>query len=393
MKYYIFEDNFRSFESKLKTIERKCHKYNFPFSYQLHGEEIRPTDPDDPKCESLANYYVVSVEGKVQFNGWQVVAELEAAPDGNIMRYFTDAFGELPESYRNASICCEHCKTAVRRKYAYVVRDVNSGEYKMVGRSCLKLYTSGLDSEDLAVYMSALHSIEEMQSVPSDYQATKFFKLADYLAYVSACIDKYGWENSEGQYPTGDRAYDLFGEADPAARDLDVSSEAVLAKVDSALQWIRNRVPSEDEGPASYLFKLQQICKSQYTCYRDRRLVASLFVAYDYEMRRIAEEAARAAALAKDMRSQHVGELKQWIEFDTELILKIGAWETQFGLNVLYKMYDAEGNIYIWSTGRNIALDSRYHVRAKVKAHSEFRGVPQTEIFYCKLTSLSSDAA
>lgn len=97
------------------------------------------------------------------------------------------------------------------------------------------------------------------------------------------------------------------------------------------------------------------------TCYKNHGLLASLFPAYNKELVKWREIQSRYDA-EKD--SVYVGEVKDRITVKITSLKCITSWETQFGVTFLYKM-----------------------VTGTVKAHTEFKGIKQTELTRCRVAA------
>lgn len=155
MIYPIFEGNMPRLEKKLNRIKNKCKKYGCEFSYKVVGEEYR-------KHEGMAiRFVLVEAEGTAVINGWEFVAEVEHTENGNIIR---GTGIEVPERYYHCEPICEHCKTNRRRKYVYIVRNTQTGEFKMVGKSCLNDYTHGMNAEFAAAYLSLFDELVKAEA-------------------------------------------------------------------------------------------------------------------------------------------------------------------------------------------------------------------------------------
>ena len=63
------------------------------------------------------------------------------------------------------------------------------------------------------------------------------------------------------------------------------------------------------------------------------------------------------------------------------------SWETMYGYTYMYKFTDNNGNIFTWKTGTWIDTESvsSVNLKATIKAHSEYRGIKQTELTRCKI--------
>lgn len=126
MKYSIPEENIAGLEKKLARIEKKCKKYGCDFHYERvgeHFEERRLSNVDDfgeicGSCKVVIKCIDIEVEGAAKVNGWQFVASLDFAENGNLIRGIGSV--EVPSRYYFCSPWCEHCKTARDRKHSYI---------------------------------------------------------------------------------------------------------------------------------------------------------------------------------------------------------------------------------------------------------------------------------
>ena len=151
MMYEIFEGNMDRLEAKLTRIANKCKKYGCEFTYNKVGEVYREL-VDDNKQKYTARFIQVEAEGTAIINDWQFIASVEHTEKGNIINRVCDI--EVPERYYTGSPVCEHCNSNRYRKYTYIVRNVSTGEFKQVGKSCLNDFTHGLSAEAAARYIS-----------------------------------------------------------------------------------------------------------------------------------------------------------------------------------------------------------------------------------------------
>lgn len=151
MKYAIYEGNLDRLEKKLKRIFNKCKAYGCDFHYEQTGEEFRELK-DEKGNKYTARFVLVEAEGTAVINDWEFVAELEHTEKGNII---TGVAGiEVPERYYTTTPVCEHCNSKRYRKNTYIVRNKTTGEFKQVGKSCLKDFTHGMSAEAVTQYMS-----------------------------------------------------------------------------------------------------------------------------------------------------------------------------------------------------------------------------------------------
>ena len=82
--------------------------------------------------------------------------------------------------------------------------------------------------------------------------------------------------------------------------------------------------------------------------------------------------------------SVYQGTENSWIERDL-VISKNKKVTDRFGDKCVHTMIDANGNVYVWSTGtKDYAVGVAKHLKMKVKEHKEINGIKTTVVYYCK---------
>lgn len=82
--------------------------------------------------------------------------------------------------------------------------------------------------------------------------------------------------------------------------------------------------------------------------------------------------------------SEYQGEVGEWLVTDVTVRGNY-AVSSQFGAKTIHTMTDAEGNVYVWTTGaKNFAAGTTLKLKMKVKEHKEYKGEKQTVVWYCK---------
>ncbi len=107
--------------------------------------------------------------------------------------------------------------------------------------------------------------------------------------------------------------------------------------------------------------------------------------AYDKGLERTAK---RKAVLDIEQSSEYVGEISDRITVKVQSVKCVTSWETDFGVTHIYKIIGADGNVYTWKTGKYIddTVDEM-SITGTVKAHTEFRGIKQTELTRCRVAA------
>ena len=141
MKFFIYEGNQEACEKEMMRIKRKCANAGIPFIYRLTGQEMFKEYGEKPNTINV-RFIEVEAEGKIRWNGWNVIARIEHKGVGNLVYSMTktpDTKWWTMDSY------CDHCGTNRARNVTYILED-KDGNRKQVGSTCLKEFTNGLDA-------------------------------------------------------------------------------------------------------------------------------------------------------------------------------------------------------------------------------------------------------
>lgn len=389
MRYLIHESNIERLERKVKAVSNKCKKYGCDFHYQVVGEEFKEVSVEGH--DQVARFIVVEAEGKAIVNGWEFVAKVQHTDNGNII---TGVGIEVPEKYYTSKPVCEHCNSKRTRKYTYIVRNTETGEFKQVGKSCLKDFVGGYDIEWAAQYISMFEEliVGEAPMPGSSYKA--YTETEEYLRYAAETIKHFGFHKADtGEYSTLRKALtyynvdhgNLTGKmAEPYREEMakvnfDANSEYAKQTVTEAVRWIK-----EQDEQNNYYHNLKVAVANQYIVGNVYGILASLIAAYNKAME---IKAKREKAVEAEINSQYVGGLKQRITATIKSIRCVTSWDTDFGYTYIYKIIGQDGNTYTWKTGKEIDEEQAigHTITGTVKAHTEFRGVKQTELTRCKI--------
>lgn len=398
--YAIHEDNMPRLQKKLTTIANKCRKYGCTFSFKEVGEEYR-TLKDVNGNEYNARFVLVQAEGTAVMNDWQFVATVTHTEEGNLIQSYEGI--EVPDRYYNSKPVCEHCNCNRVRKDTYIVRNTVTGEFKQVGKSCLKDFTHGLSAAGVAQYISLYDALIVGETPVESSHTKRYISTREALQICCETVNKYGYfkATEENFYKgTGDRAFEFYRgihnisfsphhedvrtyRAEMERVKFDPDRADVVAKVDEVLAWIEAQPETNN-----YFHNLKVVCANEYVV-SGWNLLCSVFAAHNKELERAAEKAAKAA---KEKHSTYQGQLKQRLTikgFDS--IRCLTSWETMYGTTYLFKFTDLTGNVYTWKTSKALyELDDLYSyenviLTGTVKEHTEYRGVQQTELTRCKV--------
>lgn len=393
MEYRIPVENIEELRKKAATIQKKATKHGCTVTYKEVGEEV-VKELNEDGIEIYRKYILVEAEGEAKADGWVFVGTIEHTAQGNILRSISDEL-KIPERYRNAEPYCEHCHTKRARKDTYVVFNEETGEFKQVGKSCLKEFTKGLSVEMTAFILQWIKEVEEYCNLGSGYSITPYYKVTEVSKYFVETMRKFGWASSAAEKDsTKNVAMDFYGvdhgtittkeivKAVNAKRDMvnfdpnNISDEYITAALDWAKAW-------DGHEYNDYRENLKVIANMDGCKWKHLGYLASLFMAYDREMEREIKKMERQNSRAQ---SAHVGQVGNKVSESIKEWKCLTAWDTQWGTTFLYEFTTEDGNILIWKTSKWLDDEKEFKtVSGTVKAHNEFRGVKQTELTRCKV--------
>lgn len=398
MKFEIYEGNMTRLEKKLATIENKCKKYGCEFHFEK-VDEIFKDIKNEAGYVQTARFIIVEAEGIAKVNDWEFVATIQHMNPVNIIRSFRTEY-EVPAHYFTSNPMCEHCNSKRSRKDTYLIRSPISGEFKQVGKSCLKDFTNGLSAEAVTRYISFFDELIEGIKVDSS-SFTPYFPTLEVLQNAVEAVNLYGYVKSRNDF--GDPNYnststvvgDQFGHVHPAIRKkyeedgFNASRPGNEEKAQVILNWVRSQNPE-----FGYMSNLKAACLPEYCEFRSFGLIVSAVAAYNREQEKQAREAKKTAQVkAEAEKSEWFGSIKDRVELFNLTCSLIASWDSQFGMTRLYKLVAEDGTVFTWKTGTCLwdnekqSTPEKVSLKGTIKAHTEFRGVKQTELTRCKIVA------
>lgn len=390
MKYAIYEGNIDRLEKKLKRIFNKCKAYGCDFRYEQTGEEFKELK-DENGNKYTARFILVEADGTAIVNDWEFIAELEHTENGNIITGVSGV--EVPKKYYTTTPICEHCNSKRFRKNTYIIRNKTTGEFKQVGKSCLKDFTHGMSAEAITQYISLFDTLIEGETPEPGCHCKRYINTKEYLSYVAETIRHFGYAKSTNEgIGTATMALDFYyashGEAitKEYLQDLldkmqsvnfDIHNDLSVKLVSDALTWVLGQ-----EGNSNYIHNLKTACGLEYIR-GNFGLYASLFPAYDRDLER---KTKIKESENEEKSSEYIGGIGDRVTINVKSIKCVTSWETDYGVTYVYKITDTNGNVYTWKTGKYIDdTDNEMTIIGTVKAHTEFRCVKQTELTRCRI--------
>lgn len=419
--YMIPEENIENLEKKFNTAARKIRKINPELEPTMTKSnntivlvrkiEFRPCDCRSESTVKKVPYEARRVELKIPDevvfaeNNWAFGGSVESSGvEGknfvNVNLSGKDLGFIVPSKYFTANPCtCDYCKTNRKRNKTYLVVNRETGEWKQLGKECLKLFVTGIDVDAIATFESFIKEAEDAANPGDEFfynRRFRFVKVADALALACAVYRERGYlatrdvaGNSNDlcnknivqrkltqQYGCNS---DFLNIANSTRDKIDTIT--FKADINAATDAIGDVEQLPDDP---YYNNLKVIVANEYIPLNKLGLLVSIPKAIDRyeEEKKRQEEKERLAT-----ESNYIGSVGDKIEIDFVSGREAACCETQFGLLHIYEFKDASGNVIVWKSSSGKEIPESGKISGTVKAHEEYNGVKQTVILRAKITA------
>ena len=388
MQYAIHEDIYPTIEKKLSRIANKCKTYGNDFVFSVVGEEMR---------ENNKGYYnkfiIIDVEGTAKVDGWEFIASMDVHENGNVIRRCNND-AEIPQHFWHSENMCDHCHTKRQRNNLYIIRNIETGEFKQVGATCLASYTHGLDMEVVVAWLDGIEKLEEYNGVA--YSGGKsYYSIESVLSYAHIIISKMGYLKNDYDSPlttkslvcdmimpnifatTFEKRVAILNEHIAMhGYDTQFSVSDFLQDVSADVQNIIDYYLS-CESNSEFIHNVQTILKEDYVDYKSLGFVCYLPQGYAKHMDTVAK--------INRQKHEHYGEIgKRYKNVAIKSVFCAAAFDTEFGVKRIWNITIEDGTVITWKTTKFIA-DGFAAIDFTVKAHGEYKGKKQTEVTRCKI--------
>lgn len=373
--------------------------------------ELRPCDCRSESTVKKVPYEARRVELKIPDevvfaeNNWVFGGSVE--PSGVDGKNFVnvDLSGEnlgftVPTRYFSLNHCtCDYCKTNRQRNKTYLVVNQETGEWKQLGKECLKLFVTGIDIDAIATFESFIKDAEDAANPGDEFfynKGFKFVKIADALALAYAVYRERGYlatRDSVGnpndlcnknivqrklaqQYGCNSDFLNITN----STRDK-IDALTVKADINAAKDAIGDVEQLPDDP---YYNNLKVVVANEYIPLNKLGLLVSIPKAIDRyeEEKRRQEEKEKLAA-----ESNYLGSVGEKISVNFVSGREVACCETQFVLLHIYEFKDANGNAVVWKSSSSKDIPKSGTVTGTVKAHEEYNGIKQTIILRAKIAA------
>ena len=406
---YMFEFRIpaENLEAVLEELNKLKKKYNnndssFDYSYQEIVE----------KDGVIVNKYIdFVINADILDPKWIFVAFLEKREAGILINgWNTNEHSEYLVRFKeNIELYCEHCGKLRELKYAVVVRNKETGEYKTLGKQCLKKYTGSLSVERIErKYESVFNGIRYIRDTYCPYMGNPHcFEKSFVIRVAEAVLNNF-------RYMSGNKAIEVNAIPTRAVVEEVISllfsnhdfGDLPMNPVDDMIETAYNRnstfkadidnIRKDMEGiEADELAKIVDFINKRHcgnsdfdnnmrvvfgNTYVDTRKDLGILVYGVFEYM----EALRNANIT--ITNEYVGNIGDKIEFQIADIKSTGR-EDFYGNYIFYHTFkDDKGHVIIWKTQKAVNKeDIGKTIKGTIKDHTEYKNIKQTYITRCSI--------
>ncbi len=404
--YEVPNWNLSILKTEIKKINKRANKIGCPeLKITEHGitHRVHPSDAEKiahgikylDDCVKI-KYHKISIEGEPpKFAGWTFLGTLDHWTIDGAVLVKTVPSHTIPKQYYEATPECGHCNKIRRRKDTFVLQN-ESGEYKQVGRMCLKDFL-GHDPSRIALHLTRI--FELVDELESDYYGgggghiVYSYDLERVLALTTAIIRTCSWVARSAAKKVGttstaehvmsilnppktpDRSYKAFRKEVYENHD----TEKDVNEAKKAITWVEDQ-----ETTNEYMHNIKAIAKAGVVNWKTVGYACSIIAAYQR-----AEERLRLKEIERKTRkNEWVGTEKERLEI-TVKVTGVQYIDGYYGTTTLHKMVDEKGRTIVWfasgSKKNDLEAGKKYRITATIKKHDEYNDWKQTIVNRAKI--------
>lgn len=374
---------------KINKLNRKAAKINCPVMTLSFGEDI-VRKWDDGRRTHVQVTVLATLEYEIPIiDGWKLIStfDIYAAKEENIVTTSTVPGETVPTTYLNKNeIHCDHCGHNRRRTHSMLMLNVDTGQYKEVGSTCIRDF---FGHDPVAFMRWASWDFEEFVGSIKDEDdfnggsRSRFEDLRSTLIFTSATIRDYGWMSKGKAYERGEdwcTADEVSRQMDPHVTMKKEERVTVIDRdreiADAAIEYFSNL--TEADKANDYMANCHKMTVLGYVPWKHHGLTVSMVPSYK-------RNAAEAKAAAEDT-SDFVGSIGDKLKDIEAEVVFAKELASEWGVKTLYIFKDASGNAYkTFYTGDKWGAyeGDMVILSGTVKAHDEYKGKKSTLLTRC----------
>ena len=293
--------------------------------------------------------------------GWEFVGTISRVEDTGATLLKSVPGATIPAYYRDANPeHCDHCGINRFRKDTFIV--AKDGEFKQVGRSCLKDFLGHHNPEAIAQYCSLLagfnikdYSDIDEEDIGRGGRIVWSVETLNFLAVAHAAIRQYGYRKADADFPTkvmiGNHYWSKRDDDRIAVEDSDRDAAA------AAQAWISARTGSEFNLNAAAFAAAEFITEKAF---------GYLAAAMMMFMRERDEVAARATA-SESINEEPIAAPGTKVKV-LGTIINVHRYQNDFGMKSIYTIRTGDNKIIkLFTTNNGFDAGSQITISGTIK--------------------------
>lgn len=408
--FRVPEVNMPEFNARMDKLRKRADKLGVePVSSEIIGEffvedrerKVHEFSGEVTETTKLTKYFEIRVSGAApKLAGWTFVATIQHEAEGNILRTVQTWTGVLPEVFRNAvSENCDHCHTRRIRRDTYVLLS-DAGEYKQVGRTCLRDFLGHVSPEHVAEWAEVLSDLRGyLTGGFNGLGGEVYVNLGEALEATAVIGRLHGFYSKAAsiRLSTEERSVTptvtfvrnvYFPMTIQVGREARDEFEANVTDADRKLAADARAWAAGIETPESdYEWNIRTIARSEAISYRSFGLAVSIVIVYKRNLEKAAQDQATRTARKA---SEHFGIIGRRESFGLTVV-STRTYESQYGTGTLVMFRDIDGNFAKWFASGDVtdtfADGKTFVVKATVKDHTVYNERKETVLTRVKIES------
>lgn len=385
-------------QEKIDKLNRKAIKIGCPVMTLTFGEDIIRKYRDEYGRKRVSVKVPATLDYEIPIiDGFELISTFDIYPtapdaDGNVENIVTTSTvpgRDLPTKYLDKKeIHCDHCGHNRFRTHSMLMRDVNTGEYKEVGSTCIRDFF-GHDPVAFMRWASwdfegMVNELPEEEAGFGENRNIRFLDLTETLIYTSAVIRKFGWMSKSKAYQTG-KEWTTYEEVLLQMFPPTDLKENDRVKIDDRDKEIAEATIAHFAGDDidltnDYLSNCNKMTALGYVPMKHVGLTVSMVPSY--------QRAAAEKKNADESTSEFVGQIWDKLNGIEATVAFSKEINTDYGVSVLYIFKDAAGNDYkTFYTGSKWTCYEGDEVilTGTVKDHQVYQGKKATMLTRCSV--------
>jgi len=388
------------FLKKNAAFNRKAVKLGLPEVKAVKiGSELKEIKDKDDAGNHVTYYIEIEeydIQGEIpRIGGWAIHSKVEPAIEGQGNFVYTNKGFKPVERLRTTKLICEHCNMARARSLVYLLQNMETGEQKLVGKSCLKDFLPNLNVTEVLGYLESLEKLNvpynqydedgeyiEGSNLP---RAAWVYPVSMLVAESLILIRKYGYvsqkaareyfEKSAGEgelCPTSSLLANTSRQREKLYSKEEIAEVFGDGKVDACIDWIKAQPAKTD-----FFYNLQLAIGQQGAPWKMFSFVAA---GVNMWLRAVEGEVAKKLTKA-DKKNEYIGEVGQRLVFNDLIITREYVSEGQWGSTFITTLEDSEGRSLVWFASKRVGdIGAKVSIKATVKEHKQYNDLKQTVI-------------